>query len=110
MALEVLHLPLMPFGSGARLERSETAPLAGLRIDLAGIQPVFAGAQLADHGRLPMALTVLNGSDGGLVPAGATEQRSDASHQTEILTRLPALSLSTNERSSRFSASRDTAP
>jgi len=42
MPLEVLYLPLMPFGGGARLEGAEVAALARLRIDLAGIQPVFA--------------------------------------------------------------------
>src|SRR5664279_4551168 len=49
MPLEILHLPLVLFGGGARLEGAEIATLAGLRIELPRVQPVFAGAQFADH-------------------------------------------------------------
>ena len=47
--LEILHGALMLFGSGARLEGSKVAAPAGLRIDLAGIEPVLARSQFADH-------------------------------------------------------------
>jgi hypothetical protein len=38
------------FSAAARGERAEIAPPAGLRILLAGIEPVLAGSKLADHG------------------------------------------------------------
>jgi hypothetical protein len=50
MPLEVLHIALVLFGCGARFESAEIAAFAGLRIELAGIEPVFAGLQFADHG------------------------------------------------------------
>jgi hypothetical protein len=50
MPLEILHIALVLFGGGARLEGAEIAALAGFRIELAGIKPVFAGLQFADHG------------------------------------------------------------
>src|ERR1043166_5173385 len=49
MPLEVLHLALMLLGGLARRERAEISAPAGLGIDLAGIQAVFAGLELADH-------------------------------------------------------------
>jgi hypothetical protein len=50
MPLEILYLALVLLGRGARLEGAEIAPLAGLRIYLARIEPVLAGSQFADHG------------------------------------------------------------
>src|SRR5205085_9524412 len=47
-ALEVLDLALVLFGLGAGLEGAEVAALAGLGIELARIEAVFAGFQLAD--------------------------------------------------------------
>src|SRR5262245_45353570 len=52
VALEILYLALVLFRRRARLERAELAPLAGLGIGLARIEPVFSGTQLADHGTL----------------------------------------------------------
>jgi len=43
MPLEILHLPLVLFGGGTRLESPQIAPLPGLEIDLPGIKPAFAG-------------------------------------------------------------------
>src|ERR1700759_3449252 len=51
--LEILHVSLVLFGRGARLEGAEITALAGLRVDLARIEPVLAGSQLADHGGAP---------------------------------------------------------
>src|SRR5262249_3853969 len=53
MPLEILHGALVLFGGRTRFERAEIAPSTGLRIDLARIEPVLAGLQLADHGMLP---------------------------------------------------------
>src|SRR5579871_5161108 len=41
---EILHRAFVFFGGCARLERAEVTALAGLRIDLAGVKPVFAGS------------------------------------------------------------------
>ena len=49
MPLEVLHGALVLLRRRARFERAEVAALAGLRIDPAGIEPVFAGSQFSDH-------------------------------------------------------------
>src|SRR6476620_10739558 len=49
MPLEVLHGAFMLFRRCARLEGTEIPPLAGLRIYLAGIEPVLAGLQFSDH-------------------------------------------------------------
>jgi hypothetical protein len=46
---EVLDLAFVLFGGGARLERAKIAPALGFRIDFARIQPIFAGAELANH-------------------------------------------------------------
>ena len=48
--LEVLDGPLVLLGLGSTGERAEVPPLAGLRIELAGIQPILAGFEFADHG------------------------------------------------------------
>src|SRR5262249_50382140 len=50
---EILHRALVAFGSSARLEGAEIAPLAGLRIDLARVQPVLAAFEFSDHRFLP---------------------------------------------------------
>src|SRR5581483_2925123 len=42
MPLEILHIAFMLLGGRARLERAEIAALAGLRIDLAGVETVSA--------------------------------------------------------------------
>ncbi|CDX28199.1 hypothetical protein MPLA_1350016 [Mesorhizobium sp. ORS 3359] len=47
--LEILHFAFVLFGGFARLESAEIAALAGPGIDLARIEPVFAGFQFADH-------------------------------------------------------------
>src|SRR6185503_17888399 len=47
--LEILNIAFVLFRRRATLESSEIAPLAGLGIFLAGIEPVFAGRQFADH-------------------------------------------------------------
>src|SRR6266581_8290877 len=44
MSLEILHVAFVLFGCRARLEGAEIAPLAGFRIDLAGIEPVLTRA------------------------------------------------------------------
>jgi hypothetical protein len=49
MPFEILYVAFMLLGSGAGLESTEVASLAGFRIDLAGIEPVFARSQLSDH-------------------------------------------------------------
>src|SRR5919197_1506201 len=52
MTLEILNGVLVFFGRRGRLERAEIGARAGLRIDLARIEPVAAGLELADHRRL----------------------------------------------------------
>ena len=47
--LEILHRAFVLFGRRARLEGAEIAALAGLRVRLARIEPVFAGSEFADH-------------------------------------------------------------
>src|ERR1051325_3220660 len=60
MPLEVLHLALVLFGGFARREGAEIPAPAGLWIDLAGIQPVFARLEFADHGQhLNVAVALL---------------------------------------------------
>src|SRR6266567_1149565 len=49
MPLEKLHGVLVLRRRGAAPKGAEIAPPAGLRIFLAGIEPVFAGGELADH-------------------------------------------------------------
>jgi hypothetical protein len=48
-ALEMLHRTLVLFGRRARLERAEIAPLAGFRIELARIETIASGFELANH-------------------------------------------------------------
>jgi hypothetical protein len=48
--LEILNVALVLFRRRAGFERTEIAALAGFWIDLAGIKPVFARLQFADHG------------------------------------------------------------
>jgi hypothetical protein len=45
MPLEILHRALVLLRRRARTERAEIPPPAGLRILLAGIEPVFAGSK-----------------------------------------------------------------
>jgi hypothetical protein len=47
--LEVLNLAFVLLGGAFALEGAEVAALAGLRVLLARIEPVFAGFELADH-------------------------------------------------------------
>src|SRR5579863_1651276 len=47
--LEILHGAFVLFGSLARVEGPQVAALAGLAVLLAGIEPVLAGGELADH-------------------------------------------------------------
>src|ERR1700730_5989029 len=49
MSFEILYGAFVLLGGSARLEGSKVAAPAGLRIDLAGIEPVFAGSQFTDH-------------------------------------------------------------
>src|SRR3569832_802834 len=51
MSFEILHFALVLFRRRARLEGAEIATFAGLRIHLAGVEPVFAGFEFADHGQ-----------------------------------------------------------
>jgi len=51
MAFEILHGAFVLLGLRARAKGAESAPLAGLAIELARVQAVFSGAQLADHAR-----------------------------------------------------------
>src|SRR5262249_16117764 len=48
-ALAVLHRALVFLRRGAGLERAQVAPLAGLRVRLAGVEPIAAVRELADH-------------------------------------------------------------
>ena len=50
MPLEELHGALVLRRRRAAGEGAEIAPPAGLRIYFAGIEPVFAGGEFADHG------------------------------------------------------------
>jgi hypothetical protein len=62
MPLEILHGALVLFGGGPRLEGSEIAALAGFRIHLSGIEPVFTRLQFSDHGTtLGSTALVFNG-------------------------------------------------
>src|SRR5580698_11329083 len=49
MPLEILHRFLMLRGGRARTKFAQIAPPAGARVFLAGIEPVFAGGEFADH-------------------------------------------------------------
>src|SRR5262245_19322533 len=59
MALEVLHGTLVLLGRRPRLEGAEIATPAGFRVQLAGIEPIAARLELADHRRLPSALRIM---------------------------------------------------
>src|SRR5438105_538684 len=50
MTLEKLHGALVLLRGGTAAKGAEIAPPAGLRIDFARIEPVFAGGELANHG------------------------------------------------------------
>src|SRR5687768_15009355 len=54
MPLEELDLPLVLFCGLAAAECSQVPPLAGRRIQLAGVKPVLAGFELSDHRRPPV--------------------------------------------------------
>src|SRR6185437_9621840 len=64
--LEILHGTLVPFGRSARFEGAEITAPAGLRIDLARVEPVLTGSQLADHDGPPGELWW--GNDGRALP------------------------------------------
>src|SRR5207244_5649389 len=71
MPLEILHLALVLFRRRPRFEGAEIAALAGLRIDLSGIEPVLARSQFADHGTPPPSRIPRINRDGrALVPPG----------------------------------------
>jgi hypothetical protein len=61
MPFEILHGALVPLRGGPRRERAEIAPLAGLRILVAGIEAIFAGWKLADHGGILCSAIVSGG-------------------------------------------------
>src|SRR6266566_5446252 len=52
MPLEILHRALVLFRGRSGFEGAEIAALAGFRIDLARIEPIFPGLQFADHGTM----------------------------------------------------------
>ena len=54
--LEILHFTLVFFSGRARPESAEIAPLAGLRIDLAGIEPVLTRSLIYGSWGLPIRL------------------------------------------------------
>ena len=80
MPLEILYVALVLFGRRAGLERAEVAALAGSGIDLAGIEPVLAGFQFANHDR---PLSGLNG-----VCASAFLEALDIEPESNLLARL----------------------
>src|ERR1700742_3923487 len=88
MPLEILHIAFVLLCRSARLEGAEIAALAGLRIDLAGIEPVFAGLQFADHG--VASFDVLSGSIETAAPVFPHDEMnlpprgSDVRSETEI--------------------------
>src|ERR1700742_4427693 len=99
MPLEILHVAFVPLCRSARLEGAEIAALAGLRIDLAGIEPVFAGLQFADHGvasfdvlsrSIETAAPVFPHDEINLPHAGPT-----CGQKQRLVTTLPRLSLIT---------------
>jgi hypothetical protein len=49
LSLEVLHRALVLFGCGARFEGAQISPPFGFRVELARVQPIFAGAEFAYH-------------------------------------------------------------
>src|SRR5262245_38634240 len=59
MAFEVLHGTLVLLGRRPRFEGAEIATPARFRVQLAGIEPIAARLELADHRRLPSALRIL---------------------------------------------------
>src|SRR5687767_7721841 len=50
VVLEVLHRSVVLLGFTAGGEGAEVAALAGFWIDLAGVEPIFAGFELPNHG------------------------------------------------------------
>src|SRR6202034_2317475 len=58
MPLEILHSAFVFFGGRARFAGAEIAALASLRIQRAGIEPVFARLQFTDHGHCPRVTEV----------------------------------------------------
>jgi hypothetical protein len=56
--LEELHRALVLLRRSARLERTEIPALAGLRILLAGVEPVLARAEFANHCELSQKCTM----------------------------------------------------
>jgi hypothetical protein len=48
--LEVLHFPFMLLCRGKGGKRAQVATFARLGVELAGIEPKFAGGKFADHG------------------------------------------------------------
>src|SRR4051812_4261860 len=59
VALEVLDVAFVLLGGLERLEGAQVAALARLRVELAGVEAVFAGLQFADHDSLVPRGTVL---------------------------------------------------
>lgn len=64
----LVRLRFLPAGKSAKI-----APLAGLRVLLARIQPVFTRFELTNHSVLP--LSVLKGKDAARKPAGACNNK-----------------------------------
>src|SRR5262245_21981388 len=57
-ALEILHAALVLLCLCPGRKRAQIAPATGLRVDLARVEPVLAGLELADHDRLYAARSV----------------------------------------------------
>jgi hypothetical protein len=75
MPLEILHLALVLLGGRARFERAEIAALARLRVDFAGVEPIFAGLQFAYH-EIALVLRSTDGKHDGRVLGPKTAARS----------------------------------
>jgi hypothetical protein len=78
MPLEILHGAFVLFGRRARFESAEIAPFAGPGVHFAGIKPVFARLQFADHGtHLAWPVLPVNRNGAGPFPDMANFRASE---------------------------------